>query len=174
MRGKASEVVETMTRRKVDLCCLQETRWKMDGIKIIDGKDSRYKFSWSGNDKGTSGVGLSDAEKDRLYQMLQSAVAKDPASEQLIIFGDWNGHIGAESTGFREVHGGQAIGQRNTKGERVLEFAFANELVVGNFWYKKKARHLVTYQSGTAATQIDLILFLRNFRRQVSNVKVIP
>ena len=28
--------------------------------------------------------------------------------------------------------GGQAIGQRNIEGERVLEFAVANELVVGN------------------------------------------
>ncbi|XP_014678683.1 PREDICTED: uncharacterized protein LOC106818498 [Priapulus caudatus] len=174
MRGKASEVVETMTRRRMDLCCLQETRWKMDGVKIIDGKDSRYKFFWSGNDKGTSGVGvllaeewwekvfqvmrvsdrvllvrmvigrtvfaficvyvpqvgLSDAEKNCLYQMLHSAVAKVPASEQLIICGDWNGHTGAESTGFREVHGGQAIGQRNTEKERVLEFAVANKLVV--------------------------------------------
>ena len=43
-----------------------------------------------------------------------------------------NGHIGSQSTGFEEVHGGQAIGKRNTEGERVLEFAFANELVVGN------------------------------------------
>ena len=52
------------------------------------------------------------------------------------------------------MHGGQAIGKRNTEGERVLEFAFADELV-GNTWFKKKPKHLVTYQSGNAATQID-------------------
>ena len=67
------------------------------------------------------------------------------------------------STGFEEVHGGQAIGKRNTEGERVLEFAFANELVVGNTWFKKKPKHLVTYQSGNAATQIDYILYRRSF-----------
>ena len=27
MSGRASEVVEMLTRRKVDVCCLQETRW---------------------------------------------------------------------------------------------------------------------------------------------------
>ena len=43
MRGKASEVVETMSRRKVDLCCLQETRWKTN-LKLIAGRDSRYKY----------------------------------------------------------------------------------------------------------------------------------
>lgn len=217
MRGKASEVVETMTRRRVDLCCLQETRWKTGGVRRIEGKDSRYKFFWSGNDKSTGGVGvllaekwwekvfevlrvsdrilllkmiigkvvftfvcvyapqvgLSDAEKDSFYQKLQCVVAKVPSSEQFIICGDWNGHIGAESNGFEEVHGGQAIGQRNTEGERVLEFAVANELVVGNSWFKKKPRHLVTYQSGGAATQIDFILYRRSFRKYVSNVKVI-
>ena len=52
------------------------------------------------------------------------------------------------------MHGGQAIGKRNTEGERVLEFAFADELV-GNIWFKKEPKHLVTYQSGNAATQID-------------------
>ena len=37
---------------------------------------------------------LSEAEKDRFYQMLQCNVATIPASEQLIVCGDWNGHIG--------------------------------------------------------------------------------
>ena len=153
MKGKASEVVETVSRRRVDLCCLQETRWKMEGVKQIVGKDSRYKLFWSGNDNATGGVGvllaeewwekvfevfrvsdriilirmtigktvfvfvcvyapqanLSEFEKDRFYQMLQCTVAKIPASEQLFVCGDWNGHIGSQSTGFEEVHGGQAI-----------------------------------------------------------------
>ena len=39
MRGKASEVVETMSRRRVDLCCLQETRWKTN-LKLIASRDS--------------------------------------------------------------------------------------------------------------------------------------
>ena len=105
--------------------------------------------------------------------MLQCAVSKIPVSEQLIVCGDWNGHIGSQSSGFEEVHGGQAIGKRNTEGERVLEFAFANELVVGNTWFKKKPEHLVTYQSGNAVTQTDFILYRRSLRKQVSNVKVI-
>ena len=96
-----------------------------------------------------------------------------PASEQLFVCGDWNGHIGSQSTEFEEVHGRQAIGKRNTEGERVLEFAFANELIVGNTWFKKKPKHLVTYQSGNADTQIDFILYRQSFRKQVSNVKVI-
>ena len=45
--------------------------------------------------------------------------------------------------------------------------------LVGNTWFKKKPEHLVTYQSGNAATQIDFILYRQSFRKQVSNVKVI-
>ena len=71
------------------------------------------------------------------------------------------------------MYGGQAIGKRNTEGERILEFAFANELVVGNTWFKKKPEHLVTYQSRVAATQIDFILYPHSCRKQVSNIKVI-
>ena len=147
MKGKASEVVETVSCRRVDLCCLQETRWKNEGVKQIVGKDSRYKLFWSGNDNATGGVGvllaeewwekvfevvrvsdriilirmtigktvfvfvcvyapqanLSEFEKDRFYQMLQCTVAKIPASEQLFVCGDWNGHLGSQSTGFEEV-----------------------------------------------------------------------
>ena len=105
---------------------------------------------------------LSKFEKDGFYQMLQCTVAKIPVSEQLFVCGDWNGHIGSQSIGFEEVHGGQAIGKRNTEGERVLEFAIANELVVGNTWFKKKPEHLVTYQSENAASQIDFILYRRS------------
>ena len=53
---------ETVSRRGVDLCCLQETRWKKDGVKQIVRKYSRFKMFWSGNDNGTGGVGILLAE----------------------------------------------------------------------------------------------------------------
>ena len=37
-------------------------------------------------------------------------------TEQLIICGDWSGHIGAEFSGYEEAQGG------NTEGKRVLAF----------------------------------------------------
>ena len=59
-------------------------------------------------------------------------------------------------------------------GERILEFAFDNELIVENTWFKKKPEHLVSYQSGIAATQIHSILFKRSFRKHVSIKKGYP
>ena len=50
--------VETLTRRRVDICCLQETRWKGSSTKLITGKDSVFKAFWIGNNKVVGGVGI--------------------------------------------------------------------------------------------------------------------
>ena len=63
LKGRVCEVVETLSRRKVDLCCVQETRYRGGHCRIITGKDSKYKLFWSGNSKGTAGVGVFVAGK---------------------------------------------------------------------------------------------------------------
>ena len=71
MRGRSSEVVETVTRRGIDICCVQETRWRGASARLIEGKNSRCKFFWVGNDKGTGGVGILVAEKwiDKIFDI---------------------------------------------------------------------------------------------------------
>ena len=63
LRGRVCEVVETLSRRKVDVCCIQEIRYHGGSCRTIKGKDTRYKLYWSGNDKGTAGVGVFVAEE---------------------------------------------------------------------------------------------------------------
>ena len=72
MRGKASEVGEIMSRRRVDLCCLQETRWKTN-LKLIAGRDFRYKYFGCGNDEGTCGVRILLAEKwwEKVFEVIR-------------------------------------------------------------------------------------------------------
>lgn len=185
---------------------------------MIQGKDSKYKFFWSGNKQGTAGigillaekwiekvfdvqrisdriimlklivgstvltvlsvyapqVGLSEPEKDAFYDKLREVVAKIPEKEFLLPCGDWNGHIGKAAAGFEEVHGGLAYGDRNVEGERILEFAMVNNLVVGNSWFTKRDSHLITYSSGGASTQVDYILLRRRDRKLAIDIKVIP
>ena len=52
-----------LTRRRVDICCLQETRWRGGSARKIEGKNSFYKFFWSGDKSGLGGVGIMIAEK---------------------------------------------------------------------------------------------------------------
>ena len=63
LKGRVCEVVETLSRRKADLCCVQESRYLGGHCRIIMGKDSRYKLFWSGNSKGTAGVRVFVEEK---------------------------------------------------------------------------------------------------------------
>ena len=57
-KRSSSEVVETMSRRSMDLYCLREIRWHGASERMIEGKDFRYKKFWVGNDNGTIGVGI--------------------------------------------------------------------------------------------------------------------
>ena len=61
--GGVCELVETLSNRKVDICCVPETRYRGGHCGIIKDKDAKYKLFWSGNSKGTAGVGVFDAEK---------------------------------------------------------------------------------------------------------------
>ena len=64
MMGRANEVVEMVGRREIDFCSVQETRWKGESARMIEGGDKRYKFFWKGcKEVGGSGVGILVAEK---------------------------------------------------------------------------------------------------------------
>ena len=45
-------------KRKGDLCCIQEVRWKGQGARFVGTLGRRYKLWWSGNDAGFGGVGV--------------------------------------------------------------------------------------------------------------------
>ena len=99
-----------------------------------------------------------------------------PASEFLIPCGDWNGHVGSTGSGYKEVHGGYGYCKPDpdSEGERILEYALAYDLFLGNTCFKKRDSHLITYRSGNTATQIDFMLFRKSLRKLVMDVKVIP
>ena len=52
-----------MPRRKVDICGLLKVRWRGASASLVEGKDSRNKLFWVGNDMGMSGVGILLTEK---------------------------------------------------------------------------------------------------------------
>ena len=63
MRGRASEIVETLARRRINICAVQETRWRGCSTRMITGKHCRNKFLWSGDTSDFGGVGILVAEK---------------------------------------------------------------------------------------------------------------
>ena len=63
LRGRSSELVEAMSRREIDLRCLQKIKSRGVSTRMIEGKDSRYKCFWIFNKLGTGGVGVLLAER---------------------------------------------------------------------------------------------------------------
>ena len=69
-----------------------------------------------------------------VFDQLRAVTARIPASEFLIACGNWKSHVGHAGTGYREVHGGMGFGrpEPDVEGERILEYALAFNLFVGN------------------------------------------
>ena len=56
MRGRSNEIVEMLSRRLIDFCCVQESRWRGESARKIAGRNSYYKFFWKGDDSGSAAV----------------------------------------------------------------------------------------------------------------------
>ena len=165
-----------MSRREIDLRCLQKIKSRGVSTRMIEGKDSRYKCFWIFNKLGTGGVGvllaerwiekifdirrvsdrltiikvtvgevavtallvyapqtgLTIGEKELFYNNLQNLVQTIDESDMFLICGNWNSHFGKAALGYKGIHSGYVFGKRNIDGERILEFADASSLVVGN------------------------------------------
>jgi len=58
MTGKSVEVAEALAEEAVDVCCLQETRWKGQGARVLGKRGQGYKFFWQGSGRAEGGVGV--------------------------------------------------------------------------------------------------------------------
>ena len=58
MSGRSTEVCEELRKRRMDVCCVQEVRWRGQGARFLGAKGRRYKLWWSGNSEGVGGVGV--------------------------------------------------------------------------------------------------------------------
>ena len=49
---------EELRKRRVNVCCMQEVRWKGQGARFVGTSGQRYKLWWLGKDAGSGGVGI--------------------------------------------------------------------------------------------------------------------
>jgi hypothetical protein len=119
-------------------------------------------------------VGRSSEEKEAFYALLGKVVVEVRVGEGLMVGGDFNGHVGEEVDGFTGVHGGNGYGTRNAEGELLLEFAESLGLAIGNTWWKKPIKKMVTYSSGGNKSVVDYVLVRGDERQNVTDITVIP
>ena len=215
MEAKSLELATELSRYRIHVACVQETRWNGQKAQGIEG----YKFFlwYAGLDGKSSRVGIlmyNDILKqvveirrcnDRIMlvrivvgeEVISIVSAYEPQveldeqvkrefwdnlgdlmrtileDEKLFLGWDFNGHIGRQAENYYSVHEGFSFGARNESGEHLLEFALAKDLVIENSFFRKKEKHLITYNSGGHATQVDYCLVRKGDRTSCLDCKVV-
>ena len=120
--------------------------------------------------------GLSDSVKDLYYDQLRAVTAIIQASESPSPCSDWNGHVRSTGSGYKVVNGGYGYSKPDpdSEGERILEYALAYDLFLGNTCFKKRDSQVITYRSGDTTTQKDFVLVRKSLHKIVMDVKMIP
>ncbi|KAK3539793.1 hypothetical protein QTP70_013231 [Hemibagrus guttatus] len=158
-----------MERRKVDILCVQETRWKGSKARSIG---AGFKLFYYGVDSKRNGVGMvlkeefvrnvlevgcELEEKDRFWSELDEVMESIPTGERVVIGADFNGHVGEGNTGDEEVMGKFGVKERNLEGQMVVDFAKRMDMAVVNTYFQKREEHRVTYKSGDLEKAYDRV-----------------
>ena len=113
----------------------------------------------------------SDEAIEDFYSQLQDVLARVPKKDFVIVQGDWNAKIGSDAyKDWGGVCGPYANTDTNERGERLLEFASLNGLVVTNTLGPHKHSRRTTWHSpsGEHHNQIDYIMVKRRYRSSVN------
>ncbi|KAK3532234.1 hypothetical protein QTP86_009512 [Hemibagrus guttatus] len=202
MTGKGREPADMMERRKVDILCVQETRWKGSKARSIG---AGFKLFYYGVDSKRNGVGVvlkeefvrnvlkleiegvmlnvvsgyalqvgcELQEKERFWSELDEVMESIPTGERVVIGADFNGHVGEGNRGDEQVMGKFGVKERNLEGQMVVDFAKRMDMAVVNTYFQKREEHRVTYKSGGKRTQVDYILCRRGNLKEISDCKVV-
>ena len=68
----------------IDVCCLQEVRWRGQGARMLGMKARRYKLRWPGKGDGVGGVGA--VVKEELYEMMVEVRRVSDGVTSLVVF----------------------------------------------------------------------------------------
>ena len=115
-----------------------------------------------------------DEEIEEVYEELEELIKHAKGEENLIIMGDWNARVGEGKEG--NIVGEYGLGERNERGDRLVQFCAKHKLVIGNTLFKNHPRRRYTWESpgNRGRYQIDYILTKQRFRNQILDCKTFP
>ena len=80
LTGRAGELVKVLVERRMDVVCVQETRWRGSGCRFFGAVGRKYQLFWMGSKAKSDGVGIFVAEK-----WLDSVVIVERHSERVLV-----------------------------------------------------------------------------------------
>jgi len=116
----------------------------------------------------------SDEEVEAVYEKLEQMSQNVKGKEYLIIMGDWNAVVGDQKE--ENCVGEFGLGDRNDRGQRLLEFCKQLKLVVTNTCFKQENRRRYTWKApgDTQRYQLDYIMVRQRYRNSVKNSHAYP
>ncbi|XP_072402422.1 uncharacterized protein [Diabrotica undecimpunctata] len=112
------------------------------------------------------------------YEQLEILIKATKKNEITLIMGDFNAKVGQSKTG--KVVGNFGLGERNERGDRLVQFCQEHNLVLTNTLFKLPHRRLYTWKSPADSpdkiirNQIDYIAAPIRFRNSIKAVKTYP
>ena len=114
-------------------------------------------------------------EKDEFYDALQSILRDVPQHDVLLVLGDFNARVSANSPDKERAMGKHGVGLNITdNGERLIDICQENNLVIGGTLFTHKDIHKLTWTSpdGKTQSQIDHIIINGKWRHSLQDVRV--
>lgn len=119
-----------------------------------------------------------DEQVEEIYKILEETISKIPKKHVVMVMGDWNAKVGETTNddNLRETVGKYGLGERNARGERLIQFALDHEFTITNTNFKKHSRRLSTWTSpgGRYKNQIDYVLVNKRWKTSIKNVETKP
>lgn len=112
------------------------------------------------------------------YKELRQVLSYTRKNENTIILGDFNAKVGRGRV--EKIVGEYGLGERNDRGDTLVQFCQEENFIITNTWFKLPARRLYTWQApghndtNIVRNQIDYILVRERFRNGIHGVRTYP
>ncbi|KAK3551047.1 hypothetical protein QTP70_011505 [Hemibagrus guttatus] len=166
--GKGRELADVMERRKVDILCVQETRWKGSKARSIG---AGFKLFYYGVDSKRNGVGVV-LKEEFVWNVLEVGCELE---EKERFWSELDEVMESIPTGDEEVMGKFGVKERNLEGQMVVDFAKRMDMGVVNTYFQKREEHRVTYKSGARQHRMVVCrMTLMKLRQALGGQVVLP
>lgn len=114
----------------------------------------------------------SDAEVEIFYDDINTAIQQEPTHYSMLI-GDFNAKLGHKEDETETSLGTHGFGERNERGQTLLEFLLQQNLFAMNSFYRKTPQRKWTWASPDGSTKNEIDFIISNRKEIVRDVTVL-